>query len=84
VTLSTAVAGDRAILSVADSGVGIMPDELPHVLERFWRGTNVRGTAGSGIGLAVVDELVRGHAGELQIRSQPGQGTVVVVSLPRA
>jgi two-component system, OmpR family, sensor histidine kinase BaeS len=84
VTLSTAVSGDHATLTVADTGVGIPADELPHVLERFWRGTNPTGATGSGIGLAMVAELVRGHHGDLEVRSEPGAGTVVIVSLPRA
>jgi two-component system, OmpR family, sensor histidine kinase BaeS len=83
VTLSTGVSGDYATLTVADTGVGITADELPHVLERFWRGTNPTGATGSGIGLAMVAELVRGHDGDLQVRSEPGAGTQVMVSLPR-
>jgi two-component system, OmpR family, sensor histidine kinase BaeS len=83
VTLSTAVTGERATLTVADTGVGIPADELPHVQERFWRGRNPAGIAGSGIGLAVVAELVRGHHGDLQVRSEPGAGTQVTLSLPR-
>jgi two-component system sensor histidine kinase BaeS len=83
VTLSTGLDGDRATLSVADTGVGITADQLPHIFQRFWRGTNPTGATGSGIGLAVVAELVRAHDGELRVRSEPGQGTVIVVSLPR-
>jgi two-component system sensor histidine kinase BaeS len=84
VTLSTDLNGDRATLSVSDSGVGITPEQLPHIFERFWRGTNPTGAAGSGIGLAVVAEMVRSHDGDLQVHSKPGQGTLIVVSLPRA
>ena len=52
--------------------------------ERFWRGTNPTGATGSGIGLAVVAELVRGHDGDVTVQSTPGQGTTFVVSLPLA
>jgi two-component system sensor histidine kinase BaeS len=83
VTLSTGLDGDRATLSVADTGVGITADELPHIFQRFWRGTNPTGATGSGIGLSVVAELVRAHDGDLRVHSEPGQGTVIVVSLPR-
>jgi two-component system sensor histidine kinase BaeS len=84
VTLSTELDGEYATLSVSDSGVGIAPEQLPHIFERFWRGTNSTSAAGSGIGLAVVAEVVRAHDGGLQVRSEPGQGTLIVVSLPRA
>jgi signal transduction histidine kinase len=84
VTVGTGTDGDQARLTVADTGVGITDDQLPHIFDRFWRGTNPMRAAGSGIGLAVVAEMVRGHGGEIQVRSTPGEGTVFVVSLPRA
>jgi two-component system sensor histidine kinase BaeS len=84
VTLRTSTDGERVRLTVADTGVGIAGDQLPHIFERFWRGTTPMRAAGSGIGLAIVDELVRGHDGEIEVRSTPGAGTVFVISLPRA
>ncbi len=69
---------------MADTGVGIAADQLPHIFERFWRGANRMHAAGSGIGLAVVDELVRAHDGEISVASTPGQGTEFTVSFPRA
>jgi len=71
-----------ARLVVGDEGVGIPADDLDHVRERFWRGDNARGVAGSGIGLTVVNQLVKAHGGRLDIRSQPGVGTTVTVELP--
>ena len=84
VTLATAAGGGQVTLTVADTGVGITADQLPHIFERFWRGANSMRAAGSGIGLAVVAELVRGHDGEIEVSSTPGQGTEFVVTLPRA
>jgi two-component system sensor histidine kinase BaeS len=84
VVLSTSLDDGRAALTVADTGAGIPADQLPHIFERFWRGTNPTGAGGSGIGLAVVAELVRGHGGEIEVDSTPGQGTVMVVRLPAA
>ena len=84
VVMSTARRDGRATLTVADTGVGITDDQLPHIFERFWRGTNPTGAGGSGVGLAVVAELVRGHGGEVTVASTPGVGTIMVVSLPAA
>jgi signal transduction histidine kinase len=58
-------------------------EELSHVFDRFWRGRMATTTAGSGIGLAVVDELVKAHRGTIESRSEPGHGTTFVISLPR-
>jgi two-component system sensor histidine kinase BaeS len=70
-------------LSVADTGVGITADDLPRVFDRFWRGANGRATSGSGIGLAVVAELVRAHGGRVSVSSEPGSGTRFDVELPQ-
>jgi two-component system sensor histidine kinase BaeS len=84
VLLETGPRQARATLSVSDTGMGIQPDELPHIFERFYRGQRAAGITGSGIGLAVVAELVRAHDGRLDVTSTPGQGTKITVILPRA
>lgn len=78
------VAADDAYveLAVSDTGIGIDADELPHIFERFWRGRGARGRSGSGIGLAVVDELVRSHGGSVGVESSSGRGTTFTVALP--
>jgi two-component system sensor histidine kinase BaeS len=73
----------RAELIVADDGVGIPAAELPHVFDRFWRGSSGRTTSGSGVGLAVVEQLVHAHGGEVTAASS-GRGTVFTVRLPAA
>lgn len=71
-------------LTVRDTGVGIGADQLPHVFDRFYRGDRSAGraVAGSGIGLALVRELVRLHGGDVAVDSTPGQGSAFTVSLP--
>ncbi|MBQ8503479.1 MAG: HAMP domain-containing histidine kinase [Clostridia bacterium] len=68
------------IVSIADTGCGISKEDLPHVTEKFYKANmSVRG---SGIGLAVVDEIVRLHDGRLDVASTVGKGTVVTVIFP--
>jgi signal transduction histidine kinase len=75
---------DRVELTVSDTGTGIAPAELPHLFTRFHRiaGVRARTTEGSGIGLALVQELVRIHGGTIGVDSTPGAGTTFTVSLP--
>ena len=76
--------GPCAILTVADTGTGIPAEELPRLFERFHRVEGARGRTfeGSGIGLALVQELVRLHHGVIRVESEPGRGSAFHVSLP--
>jgi PAS domain S-box-containing protein len=76
--------GPHVILAVRDTGVGIEKDEVPHLFERFHqvRGAKARTHEGSGIGLALVSELVKLHGGEIHAESEPGKGTTFEVSIP--
>jgi signal transduction histidine kinase len=74
--------GESAVLTVADTGPGIPAAELPHVFDRLWRGEHSRSIAGSGIGLAVVRELVTAHGGTVTVDSPPGHGTTFTIRLP--
>jgi two-component system OmpR family sensor kinase len=76
--------GGSAELVVRDSGVGIRPDELPHVFERFYRGEAARklDPEGTGLGLPIALWVARQHGGDLSIESEPGKGTTVRVRLP--
>ena len=68
------------IVTLSDTGKGIPPEDLPHVKEKFYKAnTTVRG---SGIGLAVADEIIRLHSGELDVDSVLGEGTTVRVTIP--
>jgi PAS domain S-box-containing protein len=74
--------GSWAVVAVRDHGVGIPEGDLPHVFERFRRGTNVHGIAGSGIGLAGVRQIVEQHGGTIQVESWQGLGSTFTVRLP--
>lgn len=76
--------GDAAELIVSDTGTGVAPEHLPHLFERFYRVPNARSRTheGSGIGLALVDQLVRLHGGEISVDSESGRGTSFTVRLP--
>ncbi len=73
-----------AVLTVQDTGIGISTEELPHIFERFYQSQNHQGRSyeGSGIGLSLVQELVKLHDGTVEVRSQVGQGTTFTVTLP--
>ncbi|MDC0710344.1 ATP-binding protein [Stigmatella sp. ncwal1] len=71
-------------LCVEDSGLGIPPEDLPRIFERFHRASNVpTSIAGSGVGLASVRRLVELHGGTIEVKSQPGRGSAFTVMLPQ-
>jgi two-component system sensor histidine kinase BaeS len=76
--------GEQAVLEVADTGPGIPADELAHVFQRLWRGRDTGSVVGSGIGLAVVRELVTAHGGTVSAASPAGGGTTITIRLPLA
>ena len=77
---------DTATITVADTGPGIPPDELPHIFERFYRGTNTgeARASGSGLGLAIVRSIVEMHGGDIDVASVLGDGTEFSIRLPRS
>jgi signal transduction histidine kinase len=82
-TMEESASGASAVLSVRDEGIGIPPEDVSRVFERFYRGTNVVGhIAGTGIGLAGAKQLVEQHGGSMAVESTPGAGSTFVVRLP--
>ena len=84
VTVRLSVSDGMAVLTVADTGIGIEPQELPHLFERFHRVRGAKGRTfeGTGIGLALVHELVKLHGGNVAVESTHGLGTTFTVHLP--
>ncbi|HKU14897.1 MAG TPA: ATP-binding protein [Steroidobacteraceae bacterium] len=84
VAVRAAADGNAALIEVADTGIGIPAEELPRLFERFYRVAGARGRSfeGSGIGLALVHELVRLHGGSIEVDSVPGRGTTFAVRIP--
>lgn len=82
VSLQTKPTG--VIFIVRDSGVGISPEDLPYIFDRFYRvdKTRSRITGGTGLGLSIVKSIVLLHDGEIDIVSKPGKGTTITVKLP--
>jgi signal transduction histidine kinase len=76
VTISTRRDGDRALLTVADEGPGLLPEEAERAFERFWRGASARGD-GSGLGLAIVRAIAQRHGGRVRV-----EGAAFTIDLP--
>jgi PAS domain S-box-containing protein len=81
IRLSTSVDRDMAVLSVADSGVGMPPDVVDRIFEPFF---TTKGDGGSGLGLAVVFGVVENHGGKIEVDSKPGVGTTITLRFPLA
>lgn len=86
ISISLRLLDDTILLEVADSGIGVSKDDLPHLFERFYRASSgsARSMEGTGIGLALVQELVRFYHGTISAASTEGQGTTITVRLPAA
>ena len=86
IAIRSSAGGGKVVIEVADAGAGIAADKLPHVFERFYRVDRSRNRrqGGAGLGLAIVDAIARAHGGAAAIRSTPGVGTTVTLTLPGA
>jgi two-component system phosphate regulon sensor histidine kinase PhoR len=84
VTVSAEGSAKKTLISVTDTGEGIMPDHLPRVFERLYRADRgrTRDVGGTGLGLAIVKHLARLHGGEVSVASVPSRGTTFTIELP--
>jgi signal transduction histidine kinase len=83
ITLSLYQEGDWARLDVADTGIGIAPEHLPHLFDRFYRVDKARSRAGggTGLGLAIVKGIAEQHGGRVAVTSELGKGSTFTVWL---
>ena len=81
VTISLRKKGDEAVLQIKDTGIGIPKKDLPHIFERFYRGSKVAKTIGSGLGLAIAKGIIVAHHGSIAVTSEVGRGTIVTIYL---
>ncbi|WP_379127765.1 sensor histidine kinase [Paenibacillus sp. sgz500958] len=82
--LSLQTGNHQAVLTVQDNGTGISSEHIPHVFDRFYRSdsSRTRKYGGSGLGLSITKAIVEAHAGDISVSSEPGKGSVFVVTLP--
>jgi signal transduction histidine kinase len=84
ITISTHSEGSNATVTITDTGRGISPEHLPHVFERFYKGSQARSTneGESGLGLYIVKSVMEGCGGSVDIKSEQGKGTSVILTFP--
>jgi heavy metal sensor kinase len=83
-SVTVSVCSDRnlAVIAVSDTGVGIAPEDLPHIFRRFYRCDRSRARPGTGLGLTLVEAVVKAHRGRIAVSSAPNVGTTFTVTLP--
>ncbi|MEK7165967.1 MAG: ATP-binding protein, partial [Patescibacteria group bacterium] len=82
VSISLRKKKNNALIRIQDTGIGISEDELPHIFERFYRGSRTAKTLGSGLGLAIAQGIINAYHGEVNLTSKVGIGTTVTIALP--
>lgn len=70
------------VLEVVDTGRGIPDDDLPHITEELYRGSNVHDLPGSGLGLSIVERIIERHLGHVEVMSRSNQGTIISLQIP--
>jgi heavy metal sensor kinase len=86
VRLELTAANAHAEATVSDNGVGVAPEELPHIFDRFWRADKVRSRSmgGAGLGLSIAQWIVQRHSGSITVHSEPGKGSEFLTRFPLA
>jgi len=82
ITLAARSEADELIVEVTDTGIGIPPEHLPRIFNRFYRVDPARSAGGAGLGLAIARQIAQSHGGRLEVRSAPGAGSTFTIRLP--
>jgi signal transduction histidine kinase len=82
VEISLSSDGDQAVIAVKDYGIGIAPQDLPKVFQRYFRAKTVKDSMGLGLGLHIVKLIVEAHGGDVEAESELNQGSVFRIVLP--
>ena len=85
ISLTAKIIKDSVTVRISDSGEGILPEDIPHVFERFYRGDKSRNrvSGGAGLGLAIAKGVVEAHKGEISVQSEHLKGTTFTITLPK-
>lgn len=82
ITLRSALQDDEIVIDVEDTGIGIGPDDLPRIFERFYRADKARSGGGPGLGLPIALKIIEGHGGRITVQSALGRGSLFRIYLP--
>ncbi|HEX9330725.1 MAG TPA: HAMP domain-containing sensor histidine kinase [Anaerolineales bacterium] len=83
ITLSAHENEEYAIIEVADTGIGIPPEHVPHIFKRLYTVDSARSSGGAGLGLSIARQIVQAHGGRIEVQSEAGNGTKFTVYLPK-
>ncbi len=78
ISIAVVVSDAQVVVSVADHGPGIPPEDMPHLFERFYRGQSARGASGTGLGLSIAKALMNSQQGRLELQSSPSGTTIIL------
>jgi signal transduction histidine kinase len=84
ISVSAVKKDENALVAISDTGIGIPPEHLPHIFERFYRVDKARSRAegGVGLGLAIAKYIAESHGGKIKLESQIGKGTTFRITIP--
>lgn len=82
IAIRSALNQEQVVITVADNGIGITAEDLPHIFKRLYRGEGHRPVGGQGLGLSIASKIVEAHQGSIEVESQPDVGSTFRIALP--